>query len=132
MSRRDTIERAAVLGALGLLPSEVYDLMALQRKIHAIGERECNGYSGYRDNAAEQAKDERAERRALKRAAEIAEAHGLKVYHQGDPRGCALYLYRPEDLLAYNVRTRAAFTGADVRDASIASCYSSIGIAVYG
>jgi hypothetical protein len=35
---------------------------------------------------------------ALKRAATIAEAHGLTIYHQGDPRGCCLYLLRPGDV----------------------------------
>lgn len=35
---------------------------------------------------------------ALKRAAAIAEKHGLTIYHQGDPRGCALYLIRPGDV----------------------------------
>ena len=35
---------------------------------------------------------------ALKRAAAIAEAHGLTIYHQGDPRGCCLYLLRPGDV----------------------------------
>ena len=35
---------------------------------------------------------------ALKRAHAIAEAHGLVAYHQGDPRGCALYILRPGDV----------------------------------
>lgn len=28
----------------------------------------------------------------------IAAAHGMAIYHQGDPRGCALYLIRPGDV----------------------------------
>lgn len=37
---------------------------------------------------------------ALRRVAAIAEAHpGLSFYHQGDPRGCALYLIRPGDVI---------------------------------
>jgi hypothetical protein len=36
---------------------------------------------------------------ALRRVAAIAEAHpGMSFYHQGDPRGCALYLIRPGDV----------------------------------
>lgn len=35
---------------------------------------------------------------ALRRATAIAEAHGLTVYHQGDCRGCALYVIRPGDV----------------------------------
>ena len=38
------------------------------------------------------------ERGALRRAEKIAAAHGLTVYHQGDPRGCSLYLLRPGDV----------------------------------
>ena len=34
----------------------------------------------------------------LKRALEIASKYGAYIYHQEDPRGCALYIYRPEDL----------------------------------
>lgn len=38
---------------------------------------------------------------ALRRVATIAEAHpGMSFYHQGDPRGCALYLIRPGDVPA--------------------------------
>lgn len=39
-------------------------------------------------------------RAAMRRAVAIATAHGLEVYHQGDPRGCALYLIRPGDVPA--------------------------------
>ncbi len=52
---------------------------------------------------------------ALRRVAAIAEAHpGLSFYHQSDPRGCALYLIRPSDVIE----------GADV------GSYYSRGIAV--
>jgi hypothetical protein len=38
---------------------------------------------------------------ALRRVAAIAEAHpGLSFYHQGDPRGCALYVLRHGDVPA--------------------------------
>lgn len=37
---------------------------------------------------------------AMRRAEAIAKAHGLTVYHQGDPRGCALYVMRPGDVRA--------------------------------
>jgi hypothetical protein len=38
------------------------------------------------------------ERAAIKRAEAVAAAHGLTVYRQGDPRGCALYLIRKGDI----------------------------------
>jgi hypothetical protein len=31
---------------------------------------------------------------ALRRVRQVCEAHGLHYYHQGDPRGCALYVAR--------------------------------------
>jgi len=37
---------------------------------------------------------------ALRRAVAIAEGHGLTVFHQGDCRGCMLYLIRPGDVPA--------------------------------
>ena len=38
------------------------------------------------------------EKGALRRANAIAKAHGMTIYHQGDPRGCSLYLIRPGDV----------------------------------
>ncbi len=35
---------------------------------------------------------------AIKRCEAIAKAHGLVFYHQGDPRGCAVYIGRADDL----------------------------------
>ena len=42
---------------------------------------------------------------ALKEARKIADRYGLLVYYQSDPRGCALYVYRPEDLKGSNIRS---------------------------
>ena len=43
------------------------------------------------------------ERGALKRAAAIVAKHtGLAMYHQGDPRGCALYVGKAEDMAGNN------------------------------
>lgn len=35
---------------------------------------------------------------AVRRIEKICKAHGLSYYHQGDPRGCALYIIRPGDV----------------------------------
>lgn len=35
---------------------------------------------------------------AIKRVTAIVAAHGLDWYHQGDPRGCAVYVLRPGDV----------------------------------
>ncbi len=52
---------------------------------------------------------------AFKRAQRIAAAHGLNVYEQTDPRGCALYVYHPADL-----------AGRDIEE-----CYSSLATCVH-
>jgi hypothetical protein len=36
--------------------------------------------------------------KAMQRAQDIAKQHGFSVYEQGDPRGCALYVFRASDL----------------------------------
>jgi hypothetical protein len=87
---------------------EVDTLLRAQRTLHTWAEHECNGviqrddetgkpywYSvmGKRYGAAPD-----RETGALKRAAAIAMVHGLTIYHQGDPRGCCLYILRPGDV----------------------------------
>ena len=52
--------------------------------------------------------------KAIERARTIAGRHGLSVYKQSDPRGCALYIYN----------------AADLKGRSIDSYYSMIGRAV--
>lgn len=49
--------------------------------------------------------------RAIERARTIAGKHGLSVYEQTDPRGCALHIYN----------------AADLKGRDIDSCYSMIG-----
>ena len=40
----------------------------------------------------------------LRRCEEIAASYGLKFYHQGDPRGCQVHVYRESDLQGSNIR----------------------------
>jgi hypothetical protein len=47
-------------------------------------------------------------------ARKIAAKHGMSVYHQGDPRGCALYVY----------------SAADLKGRKIDECYSTVARAV--
>jgi len=42
------------------------------------------------------------ETRYLAEAKDIARQIGGQVYHQTDPRGCALYFYRDSDLIGYS------------------------------
>jgi hypothetical protein len=127
MTKREAQRYAFLSEALwshGLKQEEIDTLLRCSKTLHTWAEHECNGviqrddetgkpywYSvmGKRYGAAPD-----REAGALRRADNIAEAHGLTIYHQGDPRGCCLYLLRPGDVP----------TGSDP-----GSCYSR-GIAV--
>jgi hypothetical protein len=96
------------LGELGLHQPEIDTLLRCSRTLHMWAEHECNGVIQRDDETGKPywytvtgkrygASPDR-ETGALKRAAAIAEAHGLTIYHQGDPRGCCLYIIRPGDV----------------------------------
>ena len=98
----------------GITQDEVDTLLRCSHTLHTWAEHECNGdierdettgktYRVYGQDIPD-AKIRRyrtpdRETGALKRAQAIAEAHGLTIYHQGDPRGCCLYLLRPGDVV---------------------------------
>ena len=84
-----------------------------EKILHKWSEDECNGRIQWDDETGEphlyrrdRWGDYTAKGRptfnfedyALDRARKTAQRFGLKIYHQSDPRGCALYVYRPEDL----------------------------------
>ena len=50
----------------------------------------------------------------LARVDKIVKAHSLTYYHQGDPRGCSLYIIRP----------------GDIRDGQTVNCCYSNGLAI--
>ena len=109
--------------------------------LHAWAERECNGMIQREDESGKPRiyhPDKYgsftlrggfipdAEAHYLREAQRHAKAAGLKVYHQEDPRGCQLYLYKQSELegaMAGNEIYRKPGMGID-------SLYSSIGIAV--
>lgn len=103
-------------------------LKCYQRILHNWAEKECNGEIQYDE-------DGRARRYwpdqygsptvpgnivpdkseiAMEAARKIAAKHGLSVYNQTDPRGCALYV----------------FSAADLNGRSIDECYSTLARAV--
>ena len=41
---------------------------------------------------------------SLKRCEEVAARYGLKFYHQSDPRGCQVHIYRESDLQGSEIR----------------------------
>lgn len=97
------------LSSLGLTFDECETLRRCAMTLHRWAEHECNGaiqrdettgrpyvHSTYDGRKLYQTADR--ERGALERATAIVKAHGLTVYHQGDPRGASLYVLRPSDV----------------------------------
>ena len=92
----------------GMNQDEIHALLRASKVLSTWGENECNGYierdeetgKTYRCNGDGKRLYKTADRKtgALNRAKRITESHGCQVYHQGDPRGCALYLIRSGDV----------------------------------
>ena len=115
----------ANLARMGISRDDAAALVRASAVLSTWSEHECNG-AIQRDDVTDKpawynthtgkrigATSDR-EAGALKRVHAIAARYGLTAYHQGDPRGCALYLLTPEQLSG----------GKDI------SCYYSRGIAV--
>ena len=97
--------------ARGFDDREINGLLRAEKTLHRWAEHECNGtiqrdgdngdgrpYWYNTNTGAKLGPTADREAGALKRATAIARAHGCDIYHQGDPRGCALYIIRPGDI----------------------------------
>lgn len=87
-------------------------LKSCQRTLHSWAEKECNGDIQYdNDGNPRRYYNDRCgsptvpgpvvpdkSETAMEKARKIASKHGLSVYHQTDPRGCALHVYSAADL----------------------------------
>jgi hypothetical protein len=73
-------------------------LESLQGRLHAIGERQCNGYStfGHKWDQAAADRDERLEEKLNKTVESILAPYGVKAKTGGDPRGSAIKLQTPK------------------------------------
>jgi len=112
-----------MMGRVGFTTEETETLLKAERALQRWAELECgtcddrrtvsverdeitgkpfrrvqfHSYAGKWVDRREPCRD--MEAAALRRVAAIAAAHpGLSFYHQGDPRGCALYVLRPGDV----------------------------------
>lgn len=63
-------------------------LSSISRNINSIDCRCCNGYS----SKLQEKRDDNKRVTLLQKGNELAYSIGLKFYHQGDPRGCSVYL----------------------------------------
>ena len=114
------------------LPKSVFNrLCVIQRHLKKWAEDECNGFIQWQDQectiptrhnpdcyggASQYGRViVNKEAKYLKEAESLASQCGAKIYHQGDPRGCVLYIYRDSDL--------------EGRKFPIESCYSSAALA---
>ena len=122
---RERTETMIQLDRLGIRGADARALLRASATLHTWAEHECNGviqrdaatgvpywYSPMTGRRMSRTSDR--ERGAIDRVKAIAARYGLTAYVQGDPRRCALYLLRPDDVPA----------GAD------AGAYYSRGIAV--
>lgn len=104
--RRNTFE---TLARMGIRYDDACALVRASATLHTWAEHECNGviqrddetdkpswYSPVTGRCLGRTSDR--ETGAVKRAQAIAARYGLTAYYQGDPRGCALYLVRPDDV----------------------------------
>ena len=101
----------ATLARMGIADHDAAELVRASATLHTWAEHECNGviqrddetgitywHSTYDGRRWHRTSDREAG--AIKRASAIAARYGLTAYHQGDPRGCSLYLVRPGDVPA--------------------------------
>ena len=84
---RGDLETVAVLTEHGLSRQHVSELLRLARRLHRLAEAACLGDLTPRQEA------QRAG--ARRRIAEIADAYGLTVSFQGDPRGHVVRVHLP-------------------------------------
>ncbi len=107
------------LATLGLSWEEAETLRRASMRLHRWAEMECN-HDVQRDETTGKVTIRYAyasgdiskpqpladrETPALKRCKAIADAHGLVFYHQGDPRGAAVYIGTVDMLRGHNVES---------------------------
>lgn len=137
MNKREFERRHRLYSTLeshGFTVDEIDSLRRISNALSRWSEGECNGeierdettgqtyriiFPGMPNERRSPCRDK--ESSSLRRLASILQNHGeWTYYHQGDPRGCALYLINKAKLQEY----------ADC-GTSLDCCYSSVGIAVY-
>src|SRR3990167_9360213 len=67
-------------------------LVRVAKTLHTLDEKSCNGYADTDWGRKAEVRDNTRTKNLLKKAQELASYLGMYAYHQGDPRGCSLYL----------------------------------------
>lgn len=126
--KADDIRTVVALARLGFGPEDIRTLARLSVSLRHIAERECNGdgwgpgerlpdgrwFPRWTDDDQERADKRTAALLKLAQAVCDGAGRNLKAYHQGDPRGCALYIVRMDALGTRDINAN----------------YSSFGVAV--
>ena len=97
---------------------EDYKTLALEEhRLQRWAEEECNGTIQRDDETGRPfrhwpAQDVNSvipipdrEKGCIRRCEEITARYGLRFYHQGDPRGCQVHVYRESDLNGSDIRS---------------------------
>ena len=126
--RERIIRLTGNLESLGFTLAEIETMRKASRQLSRWCEAECNGeiqrdeetdlpFRYYGEEMQYRTSCRDMERAAKNRLNSIISAHpGFDWYYQTDPRGCAVYLYRHDDV---------------VPGTSVDCSYSSIGIAIW-
>jgi predicted phage-related endonuclease len=79
-----TMKTIKTINELRFVQNQMQQLQKISRQLHTLAENACNyGLSK---------RQETRQDNLMKQAEERAQLLGLHAYHQGDPRGCCLYL----------------------------------------
>ena len=143
MNRKEAIrqtEQIHALEALGFSQAEAETLRLISRTLSRWAERECNGEVEVDDNGKAWSVSQgyapswkvsryitqNREAGALRRLGKIMEAHpSLTYYHQGDPRGAALYIVN------LDAKVGDEATWEYLQTHSLDSVYNSVGVCVF-
>lgn len=103
----------------GISRQDYKDLALEEHRLQRWSEEECNGtiqrddetgkpyrWLGFGYGTTGEARYAIPDREAgcLRRCEEIAASYGLKFFHQTDPRGCQVHIYREADLQGSEIR----------------------------
>jgi hypothetical protein len=86
------------LKLLRMWNNDLSRLSAIAKTLHRMAETDCN----YACSTIGQKMAETKEKNLIKEANEIVKHYGFIAYHQGDPRGCSLYIIEPGMESHYN------------------------------
>ena len=102
----------------GISKASYWQFALEEHRLQRWSEQECNGeiqrddetdkpyrWFGFGGTAAARYAIADREKGCIRRCKEIAASYGLKFFHQSDPRGCQVHVYRESDLNGSDIRS---------------------------